>query len=648
MNRGPMLIDALTIAIVVALVAAAITLYYFQRTRYAIVAVVVAACVSVGWWLFDRPEKSERVQSPSTSPSQAPAAVTSVDCAQCHKRQYDSWHRTFHRTMTRDASPETVKGDFNNVTYDYQGIKTRLTRTGDEFSMETVDPDWAAAHARGDRAPPRTMKIRVDRTVGSHWIQEYFHKAPNGRFVRLPVLYHIVEKRWIHSNGAFLTPDTEDFWGQCRGAAWNDTCLYCHNTEPIKNPVRGTRGQIVAYDSQVTELGIACAACHGPGVGHVRNSRYPTGSSAENDVVQPAHLSVVLRDEICARCHGALVPKPSMWDPITHRDPFVPGRDLTIYNQFFWSEDEQARLSGHQPAPGAVDGRFWGDGTPLTTALEYNGMALSACYENGKGKLSCLTCHTLHGDEPNFLLKPKMATNEACYQCHADYRDRLATHTKHSADSAGSLCYNCHMPHQVYSLLNSHRSHRITIPDLASSVGTGKPNACNLCHLDKSLGWTKEQLSKWPNGKRDAQVKLSTEQEKTSAALLGLCRGDARTRVMFAAAFSNSAARQASGDDWYGSILTRVMVHERYPAVRYLAHRGLRSAVGDERAGPFNYITTSAERTAQLQVLQSRFDASPVRRQLPHLPLTKDGLPDMDLLNRLLEKRSDPDLRINE
>src|SRR5262249_11286548 len=153
-----------------------------------------------------------------------------------------------------------------------------------------------------------------------------------------------------------------------------------------------------------------------------------------------------------------------------------------------WSEAQQTILAGPKPTdppppkPEPTDGRFWGDGTPLTTALEYNGMALSACYQNGRGNLSCLSCHAMHAyEEPNFLLKPGMNTNEACYQCHGDSRDRLAAHTRHAADSPGSRCVSCHMPMQVYSLLTTHRSHRIQIPEVADSAGTGKPHACNLC-----------------------------------------------------------------------------------------------------------------------------------------------------------------------
>ena len=111
--------------------------------------------------------------------------------------------------------------------------------------------------------PPRYQQIQVDRVIGSHWIQEYLHRDPTGRYVRLPVLYHIGERRWVHSLGAFLAAESDDFWARSRGANWNESCLYCHNTEPSKNPIRDVRGSTAGYETEVAELGIACAACHG-------------------------------------------------------------------------------------------------------------------------------------------------------------------------------------------------------------------------------------------------------------------------------------------------------------------------------------------------------------------------------------------------
>ena len=593
------------------------------------------------------------------------ASVPSESCAKCHEDHYQSWRRTYHRTMTRDATAEYVKADFNNAVHEYQGLQTRFTRKGDEFVMETVSPMWAAMRAKAgenvDRIPPvQTAQFRIDRLVGSHWMQECLHRESNGRYTRMPVLYHIAEKRWVHTNGAFLAPDSDDFWARCRGVTWNETCLFCHNTTPSKKPVRDGRNDLIGYRSEVAELGISCEACHGPGDEHVRRNHNPArrlalqqAGDGDPSIVDPLRLSVARRDEICARCHGFLVPKPAMWDLRTVRDPFIAGQELTRFNHLVWSEAEMMQRAGKHAVGAAParplpdDGRFWGDGTPLTTALEYNGMALSACYQNGQGKMSCLSCHTMHGDDPNFLLKPGMQSNDACYQCHGEYRGRLADHTRHAADSPGSLCANCHMPHQVYSLLTTHRSHRIQIPKIEDSVGTGKPHACNLCHLDKSLGWTREQLNRWPSRQNNPIPKLSDDEEKISSAVLTLSRGDARSRVIVAGAFEKSAAQRASGTEWFGPFLSRYLPHERYPAVRYLAHRGLKSVYGDA-AEPFDYLARPTGRTAQLQAMQRRFDDKPLSRPMPYLPLTRDGRPDEAILRRLLDNRKDPDLTINE
>src|SRR5262245_31959402 len=142
-----MFVDVLAAVLVAGSLLAAAVLKSRGRTGFAITALMVAIAAGLGWWLYD--PHGPATPSPSNRGGENPIiAVTSADCAQCHKEQFDSWHRTFHRTMTRDATPENVKGNFAGVTYDYQGIKTRLERVGDEFFMETVDPDWAADHAR--------------------------------------------------------------------------------------------------------------------------------------------------------------------------------------------------------------------------------------------------------------------------------------------------------------------------------------------------------------------------------------------------------------------------------------------------------------------------------------------------------------------
>ena len=120
----------------------------------------------------------------------------------------------------------------------------------------------------------------------------------------------------------------------------------------------------------------------------------------------------------------------------------------------------------------------------------------------------------MHGyHDRNDQLTPRMETNSACTQCHEDIRENLTAHTKHAANSAGSSCYNCHMPHKTYGLLSAIRSHQIDSPSVAAQLKTGRVNACNLCHINKSLSWTNEHLAEWYNQK---PAELNTEAKRTT------------------------------------------------------------------------------------------------------------------------------------
>jgi hypothetical protein len=239
-----------------------------------------------------------------------------------------------------------------------------------------------------------------------------------------------------------------------------------------------------------------------------------------------------------------------------------------------------------------------------------------------------------------------MRGNDACLQCHEDYRAKVAEHTHHAAGSQGSECMNCHMPHQVYSLLDTHRSHRISIPRVNDSIGTGKPHACNLCHLDKSLGWTQEHLVKWY---RTTPVPLSEADQKYASSLLHLVQGDGRTRALVAGIFSWKPAQDAGGRDWPAMLLTRTLEQERYDAVRYSAHKALRSLYG-EAAEDYNHQGTAAQRAAKLHAMRQKLEAKTRldRNIYPYLPINEAGAFADDVFERLLKSRKDPDVYINE
>jgi predicted CXXCH cytochrome family protein len=175
--------------------------------------------------------------------------------------------------------------------------------------------------------------------------------------------------------------------------------------------------------------------------------------------------------------------------------------------------------------------RYWDNGLVMAAGREFSAVAVTACYR--KGTISCLSCHSMHDSEPNDQLKRGLEGSASCTQCHTEpqYTSAVATHTHHVTSSPGSDCLNCHMPHTTYALFNSIRSHQIGSPDLAGSVRHGVPNACNLCHLDKTLAWTQEKLVAWYGYEPH---ELTTEQQRLSAALVWMLKGNAAQRVIVA------------------------------------------------------------------------------------------------------------------
>ena len=68
--------------------------------------------------------------------------MTSDACQSCHPEAFDSWHHSFHRSMTQRASTESVLANFDDVKLRLKKEPFRLERRGDEFWAEMTDPDW--------------------------------------------------------------------------------------------------------------------------------------------------------------------------------------------------------------------------------------------------------------------------------------------------------------------------------------------------------------------------------------------------------------------------------------------------------------------------------------------------------------------------
>lgn len=461
--------------------------------------------------------------------------------------------------MTQRASPTTMIPEIADaVELHTRGRTTTISHRGDEFHVHMVDPDWELSHIRtGLRLPDRLKHDErpIVMTTGSHHVQTYWVSGENGNQMhQVPWAWHIADERWIPLPDIFLLPpDTPP----SLHATWNEVCIQCH-------VVRGQPGldfRSGRYESKVAELGISCEACHGPGADHVRYyaerraSGSPLGVRNESKfIVHPEKLSHDLSAHVCGQCHSDFaIASDDFWKT---GHPFQPGDDLL-----------KTRLMPH-PQPGME--AYWDDGTGRVGGREFTAMAQSKCYIDGQ--LSCLSCHSMHDSDPDDQLRRDLTGNAVCLQCHKSLAADVSAHTHHASDSSGSLCYNCHMPHSSFALMKSIRSHRIDSPTAVMTADHGRPNACNLCHLDRSLQWTATHLQEWFGHKPFTD---SDRHAAVPMAVRLLLTGDAMQRAVTAAAFGRTEAMAASGSDWQPAVLAHLL-NDPYAVVRYVAGRSLR------------------------------------------------------------------------
>ena len=118
----------------------------------ALVRLVVVGLVWRSWYL-DSQRKISPAPAEDPLPQLGPRGefVGSSACRECHRQQHDSWHATFHRTMTQQATPQTVLAPFDGVRLESRGRRYELTRTGDRFEVNLVDPDWESVQIEDGR-----------------------------------------------------------------------------------------------------------------------------------------------------------------------------------------------------------------------------------------------------------------------------------------------------------------------------------------------------------------------------------------------------------------------------------------------------------------------------------------------------------------
>jgi predicted CXXCH cytochrome family protein len=467
---------------------------------------------------LDRRESFERFlqrvkqQEKTSSTDRAPQAAAVEDhivqpladyagsesCRGCHFRIYGDWSQTGMSKMLRPYAPQNVAGDFQNSNEfyldddaQYVNGKVVVTRGRNHMLFARMVIRDGRHYFDIQQSDGKWHTYPVDYTIGSKFQQAYATKLPNGEIHVFPIQYSKLTRQWINYWKIIDAPGSERAdlraWEKLDGAtSYQAVCAACH-TSQLRN-VKG--GGFDVQNVEFREPGIDCEMCHGPSAQHVvemtANEPFPK---------QPLDPPVNFHDvgnrdfvRICAQCHmQSAIRTPGSTGELNYsrsgeffvRNPSIP------FGEF-------SRIGFYK------DGRFR-QTTFIVEALER-----SQCFK--KGQVSCGTCHDPHrlgaSSDPTSL-KFRDQPDLMCTGCHSQFKNSatFVTHTHHRAESEGSRCVSCHMPRIMDAVLFRARTHQIDdIPDAEMAERFGQrdsPNACLLCHSDKSSQWLKQELAAW-------------------------------------------------------------------------------------------------------------------------------------------------------
>jgi hypothetical protein len=338
--------------------------------------------------------------------------VGSKGCKKCHEEMYIGWENTLHSKVVQNVkeNPYAAQGDFTSP-----DVKEYL------------------------------QKHEVTHTIGSHWDQRYLTKIKDEYYI-FPFSWSIVTKRWV-----ILNNFEAKYW---KRMPYSKYCIGCHTTN--YNP----------EDKSYSEHRIGCEACHGPGEEHVKS---------EGDIsltVNPAKLSEVRSDMICAACHVKGEDKSGTY---TFPIGFKPGENLADYMSVTSILHEEGE-----------------------TAEDVIVRVFNNWKEQRKSPKSCDVCG---------INKPKnvaphvndsgTSTDDFCFGCH-DFKDKLNEHTHHLKET-DMICSDCHKIKEEEAVEEERNIHSYGYY-LIHRKGCYDPlieKYCLKCHKDKTKGWATSHVIDW-------------------------------------------------------------------------------------------------------------------------------------------------------
>ncbi len=385
--------------------------------------------------------------------------VGSGSCIECHEKFYELWSPSHHGKAMQPVNAEFIKSANLPESEDF-------SLEGKTYRIEVGDSTITMIERDGD----------VEKTFDVVWVlggkNVFYFLTPldKGKLQTIPLAYNLNLKSWYNNPQSAVRhfpegPADEALPWMDRMYNFNSSCYSCHVSQLETNFDLATD----SYQSTWNEPGINCETCHGPSGEHVRIFRNAKKGEVQKELglISTKVFTADQHNWSCAPCHAKMHPITPGYTP---GDRYFDNYDLTVLD----------------------NADFYPDGRDLGENYTYTGWMMNECATNSE--FHCVMCHTSSGRD-RFKDNP----NDACKSCHAERVADVVAHSGHPAGSTGAVCINCHMPKTMFGHMNrSDHSFRPPMPE--ATIKFNSPNACNMCHTDKSAEWANNIVKQRKNG----------------------------------------------------------------------------------------------------------------------------------------------------
>ncbi len=383
----------------------------------------------------------------------------SESCIDCHERFYNLWSPSHH-----GKAMQTVNAGF---------LKENSFPLGEEFQLEgktyRISQEDSVLYMM-EKDENEQIRYEIEWALGGKNVYYFLTPLEKGKLQTIPLAFNLNTNEWYNNPESAMRhfPDAqmtdEALPWRDRMYTFNTSCYSCHVSQLSTN----FNLEQDSYKTTWREAGINCETCHGPSAKHIELFKdWKEGDKIPEDVglIVTTNFTAGQHNSSCAPCHAKM-------QPITAS--FMPGEK-------FYDNYNLTTIESNDFYP---DGRDLGENYTMT------GWGMNKCVANSE--LHCITCHTSSGRN---RFTGELANN-ACLPCHETRVEEVEIHSHHKEGTAGAMCVSCHLPKTEFGhMIRSDHSFRPPMP--AASIELGSPNACNICHNDKSLEWAAKKVEEW-------------------------------------------------------------------------------------------------------------------------------------------------------